>query len=155
MFPTHIKDYVKLVEGLAITTQDGATTPAITGDVIDREGFESAVINVQMLLTNAQDTKSVTVEYAVQVQDCDTSGGTYANYGDAQTVNITAETTDTTDVTVTDVAKLGINLRGAKRYIKLVVTPDDTVGTDNGATGDTEIVGVTLNLAGADELPTA
>jgi hypothetical protein len=137
-----------------LTTQDGASTSAITGVAIDRDGFQSAIMNLQALLTNAQSDKSISVTYSVQVKDSADSAGDYAEYGDAQTVTITAVTTGAADVTETKISKLGINLRGAKRYIKLVVTPDDTEGTVVAATGDTEVFGVNVVLAGADNKPT-
>ena len=81
MFPTHLSDYVKVVEGNVLATQDGGSAAAVTGVAIDRLDFEVALINLQANFTNIQDDKDVQVTYTVQVHEADDSGGSYTQYG--------------------------------------------------------------------------
>lgn len=153
MFPTHLSDYVETVEGTVLTTQDGGSAAAVTGSEIDRLDYEVALVNLQASYTNAQDGKDVQVTYTIEVLESAESGGTFTQYGDDKTVTLDVSTTGVTDVTGTTVDELNVNLRGAKRYIKIKITPDDTTGTDNGATGDTDKFGTTVILGGAEIKP--
>lgn len=152
MFPTHLGDYVKTVEGTALTTQAGDSLAAVTSSAIDRLGYEVALINLQGTVTNQQDTKDVQVTYTVQVLEATELGGSYTQYGSDQTVTLDVSTTGITDVTETIVNELNVNLRGAKRYIKIKITPSDT-GNDSLVASDTTVTGSTVVLGGAETKP--
>jgi hypothetical protein len=78
-----------------------------TSDPIDLQGFDSAMI--QLLVGTLTDGT-----FAPKLQECDTSGGTYADVAADEVVGAFANLASSTDQKVSYV--------GSKRYLKLVVT---------------------------------
>lgn len=153
MYPTHLEDYVKVVEGMAIQTQDGGSASAVTGSEIDASDYESCVLSVPTKYTNQQDTKDVTVSYTIEVLEATSSGGSYSTYKSLSGDDLNVVTTGVSDVSGSNTNEIGVNLRGAENYIKIKITPDDTAGTDNGSTGDTSYFGANVILGGAYTKP--
>ncbi|HQG81819.1 MAG TPA: hypothetical protein PLU14_00290 [Caldisericia bacterium] len=103
----------------AITPVASTTTATITGNEIDRLGYETGVAYI---LTSAADNVG-TATYTVY--ECDTSGGSFSATSTTGTISLV-----TTTATATEVR---LDLRGLKRYIKLVVNPPGATVTVAGA----------------------
>lgn len=115
-----------------------AASAAQTSAAIDTTGFESATV----VINNGASTGTPD-SYAVdaKVQDCATSGGSYADVTGAAIVQITA------DSKLATIRLDGLN--GAiKRYIKVVVTPALVGGTSPKA-----LIGATVHLGRATKQP--
>lgn len=95
-----------------------AVLPYTSGDVVDRLGYESAVLAVTV---TASQTATVKIEH------CDTEAGDYETVPDSRVfvdnpVDTSGQATLENDNTADIVANLDVDLIGCKRYIKLIVT---------------------------------
>lgn len=139
MYQTHnVGALVKTFAGVAPVFSAAAT---INGPAIDRMGYGSCVLQVQTGLdTGTPTTRSV----IAKIQHSDDGSTNWTDLavpvgGSFATTAITAVSTN---------AEVDVNLAGAKRYIRSVVTIAFTGGT-------TPTVGVssTVVLGGLDKLP--
>lgn len=86
-------------------------TPYTSGAVIDREGFDSAVLGAAV---------SAAGNIAVAVTECDTSNGTFKAVADDR---VAANTTLAAQaVSIGDTPAWNLDLIGCKRYIKVTFT---------------------------------
>ena len=114
--------------GLAIAPIDG-TAATLTGAEIDAKGFESAVFTLMTgVASGAPTAQSITWK----VQDCATSGGSFAD------VSVTAKDGSTTTYAGTEIVgdgsaaqdeELNVNLMHLKRYVKIVAVLSFTSGS--------------------------
>jgi hypothetical protein len=92
------------------------TTTAALGQVIDLQGFQG---RIKLALAIGAVT-GTTPTLDIKVQDCDTSGGTYADVSPAtafaQKVTASANTVDS----------LAVDTRAVRRYVKLYATAGGT-----------------------------
>jgi len=110
---------------------------AATGVVIDTLGFNSAMVHVSVgAATGTPDSYSV----ACKVQECATSGGSYADISGA-TASLVA------DGTSAQIRIEGLNGTRA-RYIKVIMTPAFVNGTSPKA-----LIGATAVLGNAQNKP--
>ena len=130
---TDIGAAVKAIKG--INPEDSAAQ-TINGPAVDRHTYNlprSAVVACQVGAETGSPT-SKTVNYKLQDSP---DNSTWADYGSAGTT-ITADDTD---------GELDLDLNGADRYVRVVVTVAFV-----GGTSPTVPVGATLVLGGADTL---
>ena len=115
-----------------------AISTAENGTSIDRLGFESCIVGVGVGATSGSPT-SFTVDAKVQ-DSADGSTG-WADITGAAMTQI---------VSTNSVGKIALDLRGAKRYIRVVVTPGFTGGTSPDV-----LVSAVASLAEPQEKPVA
>jgi len=101
-----------------LTTITGSSTTSNISSAVDREGYLSAHIAVQLKAT-AGDTTNITV----QVYDSTESTGTYTIY---ESANATVTVKATSSVTASG---FDVDLAGADRYIKVYATASSAVCT--------------------------
>ena len=118
--------------GLAVEPQDSAAG-TVTGVAIDRRGYESGVFTV---ITGQASGSPTTQSVILKLQECATSGGSYADVSGATLAAITANSTG---------GELNVNLKTLKRYVKAILT----VAFTGGSTPKIE-VGATYSLGEAD-----
>ncbi len=94
-----------------------------------------AILVVQCVIASSQ-----TVLLTLQLTDCATSDGTYADFGSPVTLTVADGADETGKL------ELALDLSGAKRYLKVNAKANPT------ATG-TATFGVSVALGGADVLP--
>ena len=99
----------------AISPVSVADNTAQTGEVVDLQGFDSCTF---VIATGSIADADVT--FAVEVQECDTSGGTYTAVADANLIGTEALAGFQFD---DDNECRKIGYIGSKRYVKLVITP--------------------------------
>lgn len=99
--------------------QSNKIIPCTSGEVIDREGFISAIFAAKV----SKGTLS-----AIEISHCDTSTGTFVKVPDPMVV---VKHGPTGDIGEGDLANFDIDLVGCKRYIKITAT---LTGTDAAAT---------------------
>lgn len=92
-----------------------ADNTAQTSQAVDLQGYDSCTF---LIATGSLADADAT--FAVEVQECDTSGGTYTAVADADLVGTEALAGFQFDDD-NEVRKVGY--RGSKRYVKLVITP--------------------------------
>lgn len=102
----------------AFPPQDVSGSTAINGTIIDRKGIGSAKLILERAVVGGAPTAAA---FAVIIQH-----GAAANLSDAATF-VTLETA--LDVLLAGLTEYLLNLEGAKRYIRVVVTPTYTGGT--------------------------
>lgn len=95
-----------------------AVLPFVSGSVVQRTGYESAVL----ALTVAQNATAT-----VKVEHCDTQDGTFEAVGDSRLfvdnpVNESGEAIVKNEGPAAAVANLDIDLVGCKEFIKITVT---------------------------------
>lgn len=95
-----------------------AVLPFVSGSVVQRPGYESAVL----ALTVAQNATAT-----VKVEHCDTQDGTFEAVGDSRLfvdnpVNESGEAIVKNEGPAAAVANLDIDLVGCKEFIKITVT---------------------------------
>ena len=95
-----------------------AVLPLVSGSVVQRTGYESAVL----ALTVAQNASAT-----VKVEHCDTQDGTFEAVGDSRLfvdnpVNESGEAIVKNEGPAAAVANLDIDLVGCKEFIKITVT---------------------------------
>lgn len=99
----------------AISPVSVADNTAQTGEVVDLQGYDSCTF---VIATGSIGDADAT--FAVEVQECDTSGGTYTAVADANLVGTEALAGFQFD---DDNECRKIGYIGSKRYVKLVITP--------------------------------
>lgn len=99
----------------AISPVSVADNTAQTGEVVDLQGYDSCTF---VIATGSIADADAT--FAVEVQECDTSGGTYTAVADANLVGTEALAGFQFD---DDNECRKIGYIGSKRYVKLVITP--------------------------------
>jgi hypothetical protein len=126
----------------AIVAGSGTDNSAVTGQVIDRNGYNSAQLNVGYAMTLTTD-KAAALTVTVAQSDDNSSWGSAAAL-------ITAEDIEdaTTGGAVKDVYSYDIDLSGYKRYLKFY----STLNLAATQTDTAEYV-MTCTLGGADVLP--
>lgn len=133
----------------AVTAGGAGDNTAITGVAIDRLATAGLPLNAQIVIywtaTLAQ-AATLTVK-TVKVQDS-ADGSTWADFATYADPGVVS-TGPTGGGTLTDVLEIaGSDLSSARRYVRLVFTPDLSA-----ANTDTARIGAILNLAGFDRLP--
>jgi hypothetical protein len=128
----------KFVTGIPPTAPAAGT---VNGAAIDRMGFANCVVEVEVgAVTGAPTTQTLDVK----VQHSDTSGGTYADF-----VPGAAGTGAVAQLTAINTRKRkSIDLRAAKRFVRLVAVTAFT-----GGTAPTFFQCAKMVLAGADAIP--
>ena len=132
MVQTNIAAYIKHARGIA-PQDSGAQT--ITGTGFDRQGYLSALLVAKNGAASGAPT-SYTIDAKIQDSADNT---TFADLTGASITQITADNTDQTKA---------IDLSGAKRYIRVVVTVTFVGGTSPKVEVDADVI-----LGGADTLP--
>jgi len=99
----------------AISPVSVADNTAQTGEVVDLQGYDACTF---VIATGSIADADAT--FAVEVQECDTSGGSYTAVADANLVGTEALAGFQFD---SDNACRKIGYVGSKRYVKLVITP--------------------------------
>jgi hypothetical protein len=129
--PLHFVKCVSAIKPAAILDNASATT-----DVIDCRGFDFALINVQLGATDIALT-------ALKVQQCSTSGGTYADITGATFAGGTGYNGATLALpSATDdgqVCPFMIDMRGKEPFLKVVATFGD--GTSGGFIAGVAVLG--------------
>lgn len=116
------------VKALATTT---VTSTAVTGVAVDTNVFNN---NFRDVLVVVNSGTLVDGAYAVTLQECDTSGGSYTAVDAARLVGALPAYASTDDG-----AWKSVGFRPTKRYIQVVVTP--TGATSGGPFTATAIMG--------------
>ncbi len=99
----------------AISPVSVADNTAQVGQVVDRKGFDSLTYVISIGSVADADTT-----FAVLLEECDTSGGTYTAVADADLIGTEALAGFQFDDD-NECRKLGY--KGAKRFTKLTITP--------------------------------
>ena len=136
MFPQHLPDYIKVLNPISITTLDGGNEEELS-DAIDRQDYFSGVLAFIGEVTAEDDG----FEVDVIVQESDTSDGTYTEH-EKETYEF--------DSTGDEFETIDLDLKDAKRYIKIEIDGDTTDGVDASNTID---VAAVLTLGGAVDKP--
>jgi hypothetical protein len=131
-----IRNVGALVTGAAGIVPQSSVAATVTGSAITKGDAQSAVL---FGFTGAATGTPTTTSVTYKVQDCATSGGTYADFATASAA-IGASATSTTNV----------NLAGAKAYLKVVAT----VAFTGGSTPAVQLCAA-LVLGGKSVLPSA
>lgn len=132
-------------QAVSLTAGAGGDDAEVDGQWIDRQGFMSATL---FILFDATLGDGDDLEIAANLQDADDDQGTgAADFGDplANAVVASGGVGGSTEI---GVARLDIDLSGAKQFVRAQFTPDLTA-----ANTDTAIVGAILVLGGADVEP--
>lgn len=99
----------------AISPVSEAGTTALTGEVVDLQGYGACTF---VIATGSLADADAT--FAVEVQECDTSGGSYTAVADANLIGTEA----LAGFIFSDDNKcFKVGYQGSKRYVKIVVTP--------------------------------
>lgn len=94
---------------------------AAVGTVIDRQGFDALTYAISTgTLADADAT------FAVLLEECDTSGGTYTAVADADLLGTEAAASFTF---ADDGVTRTLGYRGSKRYTRLTITPSGNAGS--------------------------
>lgn len=123
-----------------------AVFPFVSGNVVNRSGYESAIL----ALTVAAGAKAM-----VKVEHCDTAGGTYEAVEDSRLFvdnpvdKETGEAIIQNESEMEGVANLDIDLIGCKEFVRITAT-DATIGAL--ALGDPTNAPVGLDLASFSEI---
>lgn len=129
-------EQAKLIPGLNPAAQPAGT---VTGPVIDRQGFLSAIVN---LTVGAAAGAPTAQGVSLKLQHGDAANGTdMVDVTGAATPSLTADNTN---------ASFNVDMTGLKRYIRVVATVTFTDGTT-----PTIPVAATLALGDADKHPVA
>ena len=139
MFPQHLGDYIDNKLGVKVVTLDNSNTDE-EGAAIDRQDFYSGVATAVIEVTDLEAQNEIKLNLIVS--DSDASDGTFAEYD---------KTSVTLDATGSSVLNLDLDLKAAKRYLKVKIdgdTGDDSVDASNKA----DVAGI-LTLGGAVDKP--
>ena len=136
MFPLHLPDYIKVLNPISITTLDNGNEEELSA-AIDRQDYFSGVLAFIGEVTDEDDG----FEVDVIVQESDESGGTYTEY---------AKETYEFDSEGDEFETIELDLKAAKRYIKIEIDGDTTDGVD--ASNKIDVAAV-LILGGAVDKP--
>jgi len=108
---------IDVVSSIKPVNQITAASYSVVGEVVDSNGFESAVVAVATgAILGSPSAQTVDAK----LQECDTSGGTYTDVTDGAITQITAVDTD---------GRVSAKLTGLKRYLKVVSTVALTGGS--------------------------
>jgi hypothetical protein len=122
MARSKIRQQIKLgsdgTNSLALIPPQENDGTAITGIGVDRLGADTGLFIFDAAAASGSPTAATT---AIKIQDCDTLGGTYADF-------LVLETALDIDAAAKHKAYL-VNLEGAKRYVNMVVDTTYTAGT--------------------------
>lgn len=116
------------VKALATST---VTSSAVTGSAVDTNVFNNAFRDVLFVVNSGT---LVDGAYAVTVQECDTSGGSYTAVDSGRLVGSLPAFASTDDG-----AWKSVGVRPTKRYLQVVVTP--TGATSGGPFTATAVLG--------------
>ena len=136
MFPLHLPDYIKVLNPISITTLDDGNEEELSA-AIDRQDYFSGVLAFIGEVTDEDDG----FEVDVIVQDSDASDGTFAEY---------KKETYEFDSTGDEFETIDLDLKDAKRYIKIEIDGDTADGVDTSNKVD---VAAALILGGAVDKP--
>ena len=136
MFPQHLPDNVKVINPISITTLDDSNEEELSA-AIDRQDYFSGVLAFIGEVTD--EDSGFTID--VIVQDSDASDGTYAEY---------KKVSYTFDSTGDEFETIDLDLKAAKRYIKIEIDGDTADGVD--ASNKVDVAAV-LILGGAVDKP--
>lgn len=147
----NIGGYVKAFAGGAsensgaaslITAAGTGDNAEVTGQTIDRDGYDSAVVSIAYLATLA-DTESIS--FAVDIQES-SDGSSWDTAEELQAA--TTAVTSSGGTNEHGVVELDVNLSGRKQYVRFNVTPNLSAGAT-----DTALFATTVILGGASTLP--
>lgn len=116
-----LKSNVKTLVGFA--PQAMSSTTDITGEIIDRQGYDSVTF---VLLTDGISASSLAAQLLIQ-EDDDSAMGSAASVDDADLVGLESDTAITQS---TDKAALKVGYRGNKRYVRAKLDISSNNGTD-------------------------
>jgi len=117
--------YDNVYQGTSVTIQSFSGTTAVIGSAIDTEGLDNGMIHVRAEAALGSPS-AATATY--KIQECATSGGTYADAKD-NTGTVIGGTLDVHAAAADGFARvegLGLN---RLRFLKIVITPAFTGGT--------------------------
>jgi hypothetical protein len=129
-------DDTKIVGGTSLAPQSFSGSTAVDGSAVNTEGADNAVIYAYGAVTSGSPSAAALV---VTLQECATSGGTYANALD-NTGTVIGFTLNCESAAAENVARIeGLNLN-RKQYLRTVITPAFTGGTSPAILGFAQIV---------------
>ena len=99
-----------------------AMTASTDSAVIDQKGFES--LSVIVAVGNSLDTLSGSVKWTIKLQHSDASGSGYEDVTTTDLLN--AEASIVIDAPAEDTLALKFGYKGAKRFVKAVITATGT-----------------------------
>lgn len=150
-FQHRVDEYLRPEMALVTTsiTAGGAGDGVeVDGEEIDRKITPDIPLSMMVVLgfdtTLAQDE---TLSATVQVQDAEVSGGPWADFGDVVDFGVMA-TGPSGGGQVIDAAKQGVDISGARQFVRLQVTPDLSAG----ATDTADVTGMCV-MGGFDKIP--
>lgn len=116
--------------------QNVKVTPYTSGNAIDREGFLSGILAINVGAPTGSPTAA---SIKVTITECDTSSGTFTAVADkkvviGETLNASGEVTYSVDKTDGLAANVDLDLVGCKRYVKLTCAVTFTGGTSPAST---------------------
>jgi len=123
-----LSDELKSYIGIAPQSVSGAS--AINGTGIDRE-YQNEGFNAVLLALNVGAVSGTPTSFTLTVKLQDSAdNSTFADFGTLTVVGIAAST----------IYQLAIDIRGARRYVRAVLTPAFTGGTSPAALADVVVV---------------
>lgn len=130
----------------SVTAGGSGDNTKITGETIDRLGYQSCLLNI---VANSSIANTKTLSYAVEIQDsANDSDWNTAVVLQTATVVYTASGATSNIVTITP---LVVGLAGYERYVRFNVTPDlSASGTDTSTVNG--IVNLTDGITTPEEL---
>lgn len=136
------RSFQRIAGKTALNPQTVSGSSAVNGNIIDRLGSTGGLLTLQYGATANTPTGT---QLAVIVQH-----GDAANLSDAATyVTVASLGTTSTNFTAGDAANYDINFEGAKRYVRVVVTP-----TFTGGSSPNILLAASLGLEDKDVEPT-
>jgi hypothetical protein len=141
-----IYDDVAIIGGVSLTPQSFSGSTAVNGSAINTSGYTDAAIHAYGDATSGSPSAATLV---VTLQECATSGGTYANALDntGTVIGFTLNCESAGAEGLARIEGLGLN---RKQYLRAVITPSFTGGSSPAIIGFAEII-----LGGpAQQLPT-
>lgn len=126
-----LDEQIKVVN--AITTQVAAA--AVDGDIIDRQGFNAAVVNYKTGVATNGAVAAFKVVHGDDAALADVADAVAGDFGAVSASGVAASSN----------GSFAVDLRGLKRYVRIVGTPDKSGIT----------LGASLVLGAAERLPVA
>lgn len=150
-FQHRVDEYIRPEAAMltqSITAGGAGDGVEVDGEEIDRKITPDIPLSMAVVLmfdtTLAQDE---TLTATVQVQDAEVSGGPYADFDDPIDFG-TMATGPTGGGQVIGASKQGIDISGARQYLRIQVTPDLSAG----ATDTAAVTGLCI-MGGFDKIP--
>lgn len=129
-------DDTKIVGGTSLAPQSFSGSTAVDGSSVNTEGADNAVIYAYGAEASGSPSAATLV---VTLQECATSGGTYANALD-NTGTVIGFTLNCESAAAENVARIeGLNLN-RKQYLRAVITPAFTGGSSPAILGFAQII---------------